>query len=445
MKRCFWSKAGLLGGLNRLAVIQMLMKHIFIATIPLFTIISSIPAEPIVLNGAMVPELLGAKIASIRVLTSKGQAVPFQIDEVTRGGEYVCPQGEAPNADSADGILDKQDEIVFLLEDTDTGRVPEVLKKPIPQHGKQSLVQIRSNAEIRTVVIVDDNLLPRAIKNYLRYDHARQFLETPFYYAQFGKDRFHFIRAGCMDFTSGKFVDLTNELRVEIKFTALWGLLPIHYTEENIVCKVRRYKAGPVRLIRRGDFYLELGLGIKGSKAIVYQFCYPELVKVPVRAYLPLRFSLFFREAYIEMTPVIRKNTSGFRFVIPGNNYSRELDGKETIDTLIGTIPKKGYLVTDGVKGFEWVTALAVDDKLLDRSGYVLRKPSGRSNGAAECGFRLAVNDLPRGSYDIVNWVFFPEHISAYSGQGLKTLRNPAKIISSSGIFSNLLTSTPAK
>jgi hypothetical protein len=422
-------------------------KLVVTAFFILFLIISLIPAEPIVLNGAMIPELLGAKVASIRVVNSRGVAIPFQIDEVTKGGEYVCPQGEAPNADSANGIFDKQDEIVFLLEDTDTGNLSIETKNRISPKRKQSLIKIRSGSEIHTASIVEDGLLPKSFKNYLQYDHAQQFLRTPFYYAQFGKDRFHFTRAGCMDFATDKFIDLTNELRVEIKFKALWGLLPIHYTEENIICKVRRYKAGPVRIIRRGDFYLELGFGIKGSQAIVYQLCYPQLVKVPVRAYLPLSFNLFFGEAYIEMTPVIRKNTPGFRFVPGGpcRGYAGELSGKGSIDTLIKIVPKKGYLVTDGVKGFEWITAVAVDDKLLAGSGYIMRKPSSRKNGAAECGFRLTVNDLPKGSYDIVNWVFFSRHSVATEGQGLKTILNPAKIITSSSTFPNLLAASPAK
>jgi len=317
-------------------------------------------------------------------------------------------------------------------------------KNQVSRKRKRSCIKIRSDSETRTVFIVEDALLPKSFKNYLQYDHARQLLCTPFYYAQFGKDRFHFTRAGCMDFTTNKFTDLTNELRVEIKFKALWGLLPIRYTEDNIVCKVKRYKAGPVRLIRRGDFYLELGLGIKGSQAVVYQLCYPQLVKVPVHAYLPLRFSRFFNEAYIEMTPVIRKNVSGFRFVVPGTGYSGDLSDNRPMDTLIKVVPKKGYLVTDGIKGFEWVTELAVDDKLLDGSGYILRKPSKR-NGVAECGFRLAVTDLPRGSYDIINWVFFSKQSQASPGQGLKTISMPATVLSSSGTFSNLLVASPAK
>jgi hypothetical protein len=407
--------------------------------------VSSITAEPIVLNGAMVPELLGAKIASLRVVTSGGKPVPFQIDEVTASGEYVCPQGDSPNADSANGVLDRQDEIVFLFEDIDSAGTPSDMNKPAVEKQRRSRVTIRNGPQARTVFIVADTLPEKPVKSYLEYDQAQQLLCTPYYYAQFGKNRFHFVRAGCMDFTTGMYVDLTNELRVEIKFSALWGLLPIRYTEENIICKVTRYKAGPIRLIRRGDFYLELGLGIRGSKAVVYQLCYPQLVKVPVRTSLPFRFSTFFREAYIEMTPVIRKTATGFRFIVPSTGYPGDLSGKRSIDTLLRVVPKKGYLVTDGDKGFEWVTVLAVDDRLLDGSGYVVRRPSSR-NGMAECGFKLVVNDLPKGSYDIINWVFFSRQ-SPLPGeqQGLKTILKPAAIVTASNTFLNLLSQPSAR
>lgn len=399
-------------------------------------------AEPIVLNGAMVPELVGAKIGALRVVNANGEAIPFQIDEITEGGEYVCPQGQSPNADSGNGVLDRQDEIVFLSEDADARDVSPGVKPSGLLKGKRAKVTVRRGAEIRTVHIVNDEHLPRSMQCYLFYDHSGQFLRTPYYYAQFAKDRFHFLRAGCMDFTTGKFTDLTNELRVEIRFRTLWGLLPIRFTEDNIVCKVKRYKAGPVRLIRRGDFHLELGLGIKGSKAIVYQLCYPQLVKVPVRAYLPVRLGIFFSEAFIEMTPVIRKNAAGFRFIVPSIGFSGDLSGSGSVDTLVNAIPKKGYVVTDGQKGFEWITSLAADDGKLSGSGYIFRIPSKR-NGAAECGFRLTVNDLPKGSYDIVNWVFFSKHSPVSAGTGLKTILEPAVIGVSSGTFSNLLVAPP--
>jgi hypothetical protein len=417
------------------------MQHNFpIVTTTVLLIIGcyfSVPAEPIIINGAMLPDLIGTPVSGIRVCSGSGAAIPFQLDEITCDGEYVCPQGEKPNTVSANNRLDPQDEIVFLWEDADTGTGNDTcgsMRGAVP-------VTITQGSEKRRIWVAEDTAIPLSAVSYCLYDHERQYLQTPYYYAQFARDRFHFTRAGVMDFDNHDYIDLTKELRVEIVFKLLWGLIPIRYTEESIVCHVKRYKAGPVRLIRRGDFYLKLGFGIKASKAIVYQMCYPEVVKVPVNVHVPVRFKSVCSDAYMEMTPVIRNEVAdrNFHFSVPDISYSCDLSsGRARMDTLIRVMPDKGYVVSDGRQGYGWVTCVGVDSSLLSGSGYVMRRPSKRG-GMAECGFRLTVRDLPRGNYDVVNWVIF-------SKRSLETdCRNPLSMLASAaittptGTFSNFL------
>jgi hypothetical protein len=361
-------------------------------------------AEPIVINGSMVPTLVGTPLPDLRIINSQGNAIPFQADEITPGGEYVCPRGAKPNADSADNKLDNRDEIVFLWEDATTDQT--MVERDLRPAIVSERVTITRGSEVRYVWVCNNRMAPLSTVKYLTYDHERQYLKTPFYYAQFGRNRFHFIKAGVMDFGSGRFLNLTNELRVVIALKTLWGLLPITYTEENIICNVKRYKIGPLRLIRRGDFYLKIGLGIKGSKAVVYQICYPQLVKVPVRVHLPVRFRSFFSDAFIEMTPVLNKESSNFRFIVPSCDFTEKFTAK-SVDTLINTIPDKGYIVSDGIKGYGWITQINADPSVLSGSGYILRRPSKRG-GIAECGFKLTVRDLPRGSSRSKKRNFFP-------------------------------------
>jgi hypothetical protein len=392
-------------------------------------------AEPIVINGSMVPTLVGTPLPDLRIINSQGNAIPFQADEITPGGEYVCPRGAKPNADSADNKLDNRDEIVFLWEDATTDQT--MVERDLRPAIVSERVTITRGSEVRYVWVCNNRMAPLSTVKYLTYDHERQYLKTPFYYAQFGRNRFHFIKAGVMDFGSGRFLNLTNELRVVIALKTLWGLLPITYTEENIICNVKRYKIGPLRLIRRGDFYLKIGLGIKGSKAVVYQICYPQLVKVPVRVHLPVRFRSFFSDAFIEMTPVLNKESSNFRFIVPSCDFTEKFTAK-SVDTLINTIPDKGYIVSDGIKGYGWITQINADPSVLSGSGYILRRPSKRG-GIAECGFKLTVRDLPRGSYDIINWVFFSKERIEEQKKELFSVLEPAVITTNTATSANLL------
>jgi hypothetical protein len=370
------------------------MKNIFI---PIVFFCAICCGEPVVLVGTMVPSFLGKSIKSIRIVDHLGACIPFQIDEVDSTGDYVCTDGKEPN--KGNGVLDTADEIVFLWEDADTIPATQQTVGIVP-------IIVRHDAEARYVGIVSAPALPVSRVVYINYDNAKEKLVTPFYYACFGHDRFHFTSAGVMDFERNAYTDLTNELRIKIFCKGFLGL-KITYSENSMVCLVKRYKAGPVRLIRRGDFHLNLGFFLKGSHAAVNEICYPQMVRVPVYVHLPVHFKRWFSEAYIEMTPVLRSETTGFSFDVPSQGISLEFTGKNKIDTLIRVNPNHSCMAVHNASiGYGWLLDAAMDPRYLNGSGYLFKSPSERG-GIGHCGFRLTVRDLPKGYYLIGNWVLF--------------------------------------
>ena len=222
-------------------------------------------SEPVVLCGRAFPALIGIPVANLRVEDARGVAIPFQIDEITGSGDYVGNGGAESNGDSAHSFLQNQDEIVFLWEDADSGSLPAG-ETGIFRSKRSAEVAITHGAESRRVFIVDDPTIPLSPVTYVSYDERTQYIRTPCYYAQFGADRFHFTRAGIMESGQDRYLDLAKELHLEIVLKTLWGILPIRYNEDNIICMVKRFKAGPIRLIRRGDFYLSLAFsGLRGT------------------------------------------------------------------------------------------------------------------------------------------------------------------------------------
>lgn len=358
----------------------------------------------------MVPAFLGKPIDRLRILDHNNKAIPFQIDQVLPDDDYVCPSGKEPNKGS--GTLDSADEIVFLWEDADTGltygREPTVPKVDSAKRERQpECITIEHPSQKRYVYCADAPDVPLSPVRYINYDEKKETFSTPCYSGAFGRNRFHFVNACVKDFTRDSFVQLTNELRVKIYLRALWGLVPLSYSENNIVCLVKRYKDGPIRLIRRGDFHLNLGMWMKGSHAAVNQICYPDMVKVPVYLHLPMRFKSLFSQAYIEMTPVINDNARDFSFKVPQNDILFSFKGAGSIDTLVPINPNHGFMTVDnGAAGYGWVLDANMQETYLDGSGYVFCRP-GQRRGLGHCGFRLAVRDLPKGYYLITNWVLF--------------------------------------
>ncbi|HEX7510473.1 MAG TPA: hypothetical protein VF335_04180, partial [Chitinivibrionales bacterium] len=310
-------------------------------------------------------------------------------------------------------------EIVFLWEDADTtgpsGDAPSPdTPRGIPAVGDNGTwITIEHASQKRYVRLVDNDTLPLSEVRYIRYDDATKTVTTPCYYAVFAAERFHFVKAGVKDFTTGSYIDITRELRIQLYFRALWGLVPISYSENSMFCFVKRYKVGPIRLIRRGDFHLNLGLWIKGSRAAVNQLCYPDMVRVPVNVHLPLRFRSLFGQAYIEMTPVIDTGCRLFSFRAPQYDIAFPFKGARRIDSLVAANPNHGLMtVHNGSTGYGWLLDANMQETYLQGSGFVMRKPSERG-GLCDCGFRLTVRDLPKGDYLITNWVLFSSGVAA--------------------------------
>jgi len=372
-------------------------------------------AEAIVVPGNMLSPLIGAPLTDFRVTDLNGQPLPFQIDEVVEEGEYVCPEGDEPNSDDGNGVLDTADELVFMYEDGSLVKGVTAADSPRGADSSGFVVHVTRAGVTRAIEVHTDPSIALSSRRYVQYDHEAQQVRTQHFSATFGRDRFHFVQAGIRGRQGAPYLMLTDELRVEIKLRAFWGLVPISYTEDNLVCLVKRYKAGPVRLIRRGDFHLNLGMGIKGSRAAVNQICYPDLVCVPVRVHLPVRFRSFFREAYIEMTPVINENGDGFGFNVPEHGIALALDSSLRLDTLVDVVPDNTFFrVDDGRLGYGWALRTSIAREHMNGSGYVLSSPSERG-GLGHCGYRLTLTDLPRGYYTITNWVVFATGVDELS------------------------------
>jgi hypothetical protein len=418
----------------------MIIKYSVATALLVFASIKMLSAEPIVLKGGMLKDLCGKTIESIRLCNSRQEPIPFQIDELTSNGNYICPDGSSPNSDSSNGILDPMDEVVFLSEDCIDAGDSHLLHNTINR--TYYPIKIQSNPA-SLVYITNDTSILISKQKYIEYDTVKQLVKTPFYYAQFGKDRFHFTKAGIFDSETERYVDLTSELAVTIYLRALWGLIPIHYTEENLVCIVARYKTGPVRLIRGGNFHLNLGLGIKGSHAYVNQLCYPQMVKVPVKLHVPIRFRSFFSEAYIEMCPVVKKKDK-FQFKVPEIHETEMLSSDKPLDTMIEVNPNNRFFaVTNGNIGYGWILQALIENRYLGGSCFVFRRPSVREQNSADCGYKMMIRDLPKGIYEINNWVLFSKTSYSYLTKLSSTIQYPTKIDTPWGEFVNQIGINP--
>lgn len=396
-------------------------------------------SEPILITGRMIPRLLKQPVSAIRLINHQGIAIPFQIDERDSTGEYILPSGKEQNAAHSNHVLDSADEIVFLFDDADT------LTRTDSADLHTSTISLSRNQSMRFVWATADSAIALSPRSYINYNPASQTVTTPLYYAVFGPNRFHFLRAGIFDATQRRYIDLTAELRIRIQLRALWGLISIAYTEESMICTVKRYKAGPLRLIRRGDFHLNLGLWVEGSRAAVQQICYRDMVSVPVYAKLPIRLKTLFKVAYLEMAPQLNRLARTYQFEVPRYDLRIPLD-KDAGDTLISQLPDHtAFTVHNGALGYGWLLNTSIQEHFLKTSGYIVsRKPRHSDSTIGFAGFRIALTDLPAGSYLFSNWVYFSSSGPSGLQQAAQCIQNPIQImVDSKAAGFNLLSDPP--
>jgi hypothetical protein len=134
--------------------------------------------EPVVIKGSEVPALIGAPAAKLYVYTFNGNAlvgnpIPAQVDEVTAGGSYVT---------SEDGVLDGNDEIVFMAKDLgdqpiDTAVLTGTL--PIaPAWYEIEVIDPLSPGKKGWAYLVRRDTLTSISTDYVDYDHATKRIVT---------------------------------------------------------------------------------------------------------------------------------------------------------------------------------------------------------------------------------------------------------------------------
>jgi len=259
--------------------------------------------DPVEFRSEILEGLLGKRVSHLR-LYSYGEGsfrpVPYQIDEWTEDGILVLDQGPDQNGDLANGILDKQDMLVFMARDTGD----RVSRDLWPQDAGQGI----------EIEVLDPSTGGKGWCYLLQFPEAAP--ETSFTMLVTLDDRSAFIGKGSTyryvgtNVTSGERVYKTvssnhiwvtpegggdgkdfidrNKVRFEVRF--LFGLLRIRLDEDNLVGGVSKYKKGPVRSVIRSwvGFKLPLRLhNLKTPKFFIDDYAYDTLILVGATTSIP--------------------------------------------------------------------------------------------------------------------------------------------------------------
>lgn len=274
--------------------------------------------DRVVIKGERLADLDGLPINKLRLVALKqGEAVPvpFQIDELDPLGYYVMDRPDGKHDRDADnGLLDKNDELVFMAMDA-CGRAPE------GHFGEKRYQEIKltdpvdGGSAYLYLVYYEDIPPPLSEKSYMRYEEGEEFDQviTPYYILRFPKNDV-FIRDFIMlPEAGGSGEDIMDRIKMRSGIDVL-SALTITRTEEDFDTVILGCVVGPVRVIRQSGTRLSLLLSLKAPSVVVDGSFYPCSFEFPSMLSMPFRLDMIASDAYIRQGWDLNRTALGMKF-----------------------------------------------------------------------------------------------------------------------------------
>ena len=324
--------------------------------------------DPVETRGEILSELLGNQISLLRLYSfSDGtlHQVPFQFDEWTPDGFLVVDMGPEANAELGNGILDMQDELVFMARDAGD----RVTKAYWPQGVEQGIeIEIKDplSGGLGWFYLLEFSDQAPAIsfgnEEFLEYeDEVRLTCST---YGVQGTNRtwkgdVHKLllhrHLWTTEEAGGDGKDFIDSLRFRFKAKLGFGVIRVKFDEGGIIGGWSKMKSGPVRTIARQWLALTLPLGLKSPKFYGDAYCYDTLgftgfqTDVPFNPkYVAANFTMMFGHDMHDPNAYGMKwynsnNTDGF--LIDGVTSPMEEEYDSSADTWRCVVGPNGWAV----------------------------------------------------------------------------------------------------
>ena len=233
--------------------------------------------DPIEIRSEILEGSLGEKISELSLYSfSNGsfRLIPFQFDEWTEDGYMVFDQGEEANDELGNGILDKQDMLVFMARDAgdkvsrnlwpkgaSKGIEVEVLDPLTDNRGWCYLLLIPGSApeiSFRNNSTFNDKL--RIDGSTYKIICTNRVIKNKIYKTIINEHVLVKPEAG------GDGKDFIDRLKFRVSASLLFGMIRTGFHEDNFIGDAKKFKTGPVRSIVRQWFGVSLPFGLKSPK-----------------------------------------------------------------------------------------------------------------------------------------------------------------------------------
>lgn len=290
--------------------------------------------DAVTVQGDALRNFLGKPVDKLRVfsfLDGKFQPVPFQIDERDAQGNYVMEQGTQKGEDDTPGILDENDELVFMAWDTGD----QISSKELPAG-----VQLSAEIEARdpdtgenafVYLLMFDSPPPLSPVDYVHYDAVSGLVDAYYYGVKYSEDAPIVFDSMYTKKQIGG--DEKNTIdRLKIRFWAKLVIgLRLTKNEEDFKTSVVGYKDGQVRLIRRTVSELTFYGIFKSPSAAGQEYFYGNYFYIPLEINFPFDVKDVFADASVRLTTELAPDATAV-YYNSNNTKGVQVDGKMSDD-----------------------------------------------------------------------------------------------------------------
>lgn len=276
---------------------------------------------PVILTGKNVAGLIGvsaAKLSAFRCESGSTAPLLYQIDEVNNGRVVPNDASAQIPRDDTPGVIDEDDQIVFMLRDTGEACNTEQLSR-----ARGTLITVKVETSMLKApgfvyfLISDRGYVPS--QTLVRYNPAEHLVETGAYTMAYDpKHPFQMHRFIMADLKGRANDDVMDRLKVRMIVKALGSIITLHFNEDDLESTLIGTRAGPIRVVRELNVVLRPvpGFAIPVNTALIH---YERLYHAEISFTLPKAAALVLSSMSIDVgldyrdLRGVRISTSGMR------------------------------------------------------------------------------------------------------------------------------------
>ena len=301
--------------------------------------------DPVVFYGKDLPGWAGRRLADLRVFAchlGKFVPIPYQFDEITPEGNKVLPDG-GPEANPQDGngLLDPQDEFLFMAHDVGDRVQPGQWIDGFDQVVEITIKDPKDGGTGWCYLLLFNHNPPQP--SPLHYATHNDKYNQHYNFYVFSQNQFKVHGGKCdrqifnqkwkiPDYAGGTFTNFIDRLKFRVRVRLFFGSVKITTTEDDVSGDTLALRDGPVRCNRRCWGQVMLPLGFKTPKVISDIIGYDTMFVCPVELSVPINPGLVLTDFTMYSGTDLNQNAFGCYWYNSNNLSGFYIDGKTTED-----------------------------------------------------------------------------------------------------------------